>query len=213
MRNDKFDWFNNNRVATAKHRSVKEPCSPVVSASGSSRRSGAQLLSCAVFIRCLTCSFTRGRLAKDTELRTRSYISPSAKAASLRKRQSTAHSSSADAVSQQVPLVQTAEEQSSRLAATSAGAVFRLTWRPTCCCATHRGRGSPDSERPPPEDRRVASPVLDAGSAVRNWDRGDESGSVERRYSVRERRAPDWFGFSLCSLFEKLCLFDLERGI
>ena len=53
----------------------------------------------------------------------------------------------------------------------------------------------PDSERPPPEDRRVASPVLNAGSAVRNWDGGDESGSVEKRYSVRERRAPDWFGF------------------
>ena len=124
--------------------------------------------------------FHTGEIGKRhmNELRTRSYISPSAKAASLRKRQSTAHSSSADAVSQQVPLVQTAEEQSSRLAATSAGAVFRLTWRPTCCCATHRGRGSPDrteraapppppagadtppdSKRPPPEDRRVASPV------------------------------------------------------
>ena len=112
-------------------------------------RSGAQLLSCAVFIRCLTCSFTRGRLAKDTWINcvhVHTYISPSAKAASLRKRQSTAHSSSADAVSRQVQLVQTAEEQSSRLAATSAGAVFRLTWRPTCCCDAHRGRGVSGSD-------------------------------------------------------------------
>ena len=39
------------------------------------------------------------------------------------------------------------------------------------------------------------------------------SKSVERRYPVLERRAPDWFGFWLCGLFEKLCSFDIERQL
>ena len=130
----------------------KEPCSPVVSAWTTSIGEYKAFWRPATVVRCFhplfDVQFHTGEIGKRhmNELRTRSYISPSAKAASLRKRQSTAHSSSADAVSQQVPLVQTAEEQSSRLAATSAGAVFRLTWRPTCCCATHRGQGVSGSD-------------------------------------------------------------------
>ena len=78
----------------------KEACSPVVSAWTASIGEFKAFWRPATVVRCFhplfDVQFHTGEIGKRhmNQLRTRTYISPSAKAASLRKRQSTAHSSS-----------------------------------------------------------------------------------------------------------------------
>ena len=87
-------------VESAETTEKKEACSPVVSAWTASIGEFKAFWRPATVVRCFhplfDVQFHTGEIGKRhmNQLRTRTYISPSAKAASLRKRQSTAHSSS-----------------------------------------------------------------------------------------------------------------------